>query len=152
MSARVLPKSTAQREEEIMQAHQYKSKPVDHRIFESMGDMGVPKVKSRPLTEPVDIHFHSDERMALRSEERELKAVQEAKKKEQERMRKCKKNVEKMKFTVKHPMKTAVRSTKELTIPKTPTSRLDARHGTKFLSTARLVCDDDEDRSSNTLI
>jgi hypothetical protein len=66
MSARVLPKSTAQREEEIMQAHQYKSKPVDHRIFESMGDMGVPKVKSRPLTEPVDIHFHSDERMALR--------------------------------------------------------------------------------------
>jgi len=69
LTARVLPKSTAEREEELMaefQKNTFKAKPVNPMVFESNGELGVPQVRARKATEPVDIHFKSDERIEAR--------------------------------------------------------------------------------------
>ena len=40
----------------------FKARPINKRIFESMGEAGVPKVEARPPTEPVEFHLNIDRR------------------------------------------------------------------------------------------
>jgi hypothetical protein len=40
----------------------FKARPLDKRIFESSGEMGVPKVAARPVTEPSCFELKSDAR------------------------------------------------------------------------------------------
>jgi hypothetical protein len=44
--------------------HPFKALPLDRRIFDSAGEMGVPKVAARPVTEPHEFEFRSDKRTA----------------------------------------------------------------------------------------
>ena len=36
---------------------QFRARPVSHRVLESCGDQGVPKVAPKPLTEPQEFSF-----------------------------------------------------------------------------------------------
>lgn len=40
----------------------FKARPLDKRIFESSGEMGVPKIAARPVTEPSCFELKSDAR------------------------------------------------------------------------------------------
>jgi len=40
----------------------FKARPLDKRIFESSGELGVPKVAARPVTEPSCFELRSDAR------------------------------------------------------------------------------------------
>jgi len=44
----------------------FRARPVNKRVLESSGDMGVPKVPKVALTAPVEPHFHIEERLATR--------------------------------------------------------------------------------------
>lgn len=59
--------------------HAFKAKPVDRRVLESTGEMGVPKVASRPATEISEFHLRTDVRGLARD------AGDEEKKREKER-------------------------------------------------------------------
>lgn len=41
----------------------FKAKPVDKRIFQSQGEIGVPKVAARPVTQPKEFSFNTDKRL-----------------------------------------------------------------------------------------
>jgi hypothetical protein len=45
----------------------FKALPVDPRIFESMGDFGVPKVISKPVTATSEFSFHTDKRLGVKT-------------------------------------------------------------------------------------
>jgi hypothetical protein len=49
------------------QAHIFKAKPVDQRILQSMGDLGVPKIQPKEATQPHEFHLSSSHRAAYRS-------------------------------------------------------------------------------------
>ena len=53
-------------EMEKLQKQPFKARPVDKRIFTSMGEMGVPKVESRAVTEPLPFDFRVDKRIPLK--------------------------------------------------------------------------------------
>jgi hypothetical protein len=113
----------------------------------SVGDLpgaGLSKWKPGRLTQPLSPNLRVNQRAGhghtvMSTEEREMAAVEAAKQKESERMKKARANVERMKFSVANPMQTAVRSTKQLTIPVTPVSRLASRKGERYCSTAKLA-------------
>ena len=42
--------------------HAFRAKPVNKRIFECMGEVGVPKVEAKTTTEPVEFHLNCDRR------------------------------------------------------------------------------------------
>lgn len=59
-------KSQSEREAEeleYMEAHQFKARPLDRRVLESAGDLGVPRLRPAPTTETAEFHFHTDERL-----------------------------------------------------------------------------------------
>jgi len=41
----------------------FKARPIDKRIFQSTGELGVPKVTTRPVTQPVAFSFNTDKRL-----------------------------------------------------------------------------------------
>lgn len=49
--------------EEIMK-HSFKARQIDRRIFESNGELGVPKVEAKPLTVPQEFHLQLEIRAA----------------------------------------------------------------------------------------
>jgi hypothetical protein len=49
-------------EMEEIQKHPFRARPLDRRIFESTGELGVPKVAARPVTEPVEFSLQVDKR------------------------------------------------------------------------------------------
>lgn len=51
-------------EEEMKQikANPFKAKPVNKRIFESNGELGVPKVEAKKSTEPIAFNLRGDQR------------------------------------------------------------------------------------------
>lgn len=51
---------------EVLQQQVFKAKPVDRRIFESMGELGVPKVAAKAVTETVPFDFRIDKRASVR--------------------------------------------------------------------------------------
>lgn len=51
-------------EKEMQAMPKFKALPVNQKILHSAGDLGVPRVPKRPLTEPVSPKFHTDERSA----------------------------------------------------------------------------------------
>ena len=65
--ARPKPLSREELEEAAMEEalkHTFKAKPVDRRVFESMGEMGVPKVASKASTACVEFHLRTEARGA----------------------------------------------------------------------------------------
>jgi hypothetical protein len=55
--------STEERELEYIKNHKpFKAKPVSQSIINSSGDLGVPRVKKRSVTEPVSPKFHYKEK------------------------------------------------------------------------------------------
>lgn len=44
---------------EEIQRHPFKARVLDRRIFDSAGELGVPKVSARPVTEPVEFAFRA---------------------------------------------------------------------------------------------
>ena len=44
--------------------HPFRARKLDRRIFESAGELGVPKVAARPVTEPTEFQFQADKRSA----------------------------------------------------------------------------------------
>ena len=44
----------------------FKAKPIDKRIFDSMGELGVPKVAAKPVTETVPFELRIDKRATIR--------------------------------------------------------------------------------------
>lgn len=70
VAVKAKPLSHVEKEEmEIEDAskHQFKARVMDKRIFNSMGEMGVPKVTSKKPTVPLDNHFESDRRASVRA-------------------------------------------------------------------------------------
>lgn len=64
--------SSAQMEEiELAQVPKFKARPLDPRIFESAGDLGVPRVPKPPPTEPLQVHFATEERSRKRPRQNE---------------------------------------------------------------------------------
>jgi hypothetical protein len=64
------PLSHVEKEEmemEELSKHQFRARTMDKRIFNSMGEMGVPKVASKKSTVPLDTHFASDRRASVRA-------------------------------------------------------------------------------------
>eukprot|EP00743_Colponemidia_sp_Colp-15_P001972 GILK01002145.1.p1 GENE.GILK01002145.1~~GILK01002145.1.p1 ORF type:complete len:714 (-),score=130.71 GILK01002145.1:182-2245(-) len=56
--------STAEREmQELANVQPFKARPLNPKIMESCGDLGVPKVSKVPLTEPQEFHFAVDDRL-----------------------------------------------------------------------------------------
>ncbi|KAJ1401385.1 hypothetical protein B484DRAFT_405742, partial [Ochromonadaceae sp. CCMP2298] len=51
-------------EMEEIQKHPFRARPLDRRIFESTGELGVPKVAARAVTEPVEFSLQVDRRSA----------------------------------------------------------------------------------------
>ena len=51
-------------EMEEINRHPFRARRLDRRIFESAGELGVPKVAARPVTEPVEFEFRADKRSA----------------------------------------------------------------------------------------
>lgn len=65
------PPSREEIEEKQMQEfqhHQFKHKPVDHKIFESAGELGVPKVQPKTVTEPEPFNLRIDRRPKRQSQ------------------------------------------------------------------------------------
>jgi hypothetical protein len=56
-----------QEEMEAFQKNPFKANPVDKRIFESSGPIGVPKPAMRPLTEPQPFNLRIDQRSSSRA-------------------------------------------------------------------------------------
>lgn len=56
-------------EEEIaeIKKHQFRARPLDRRVLESRGDLGVPRVTKPELTEPRAFHFRSEIRAEIRN-------------------------------------------------------------------------------------
>ena len=109
----------------------------------SVGTMPRKRVihQSKGPTIPLTPHFKSDERSRmhikstiLSTEDREMLVVEEARKVEEERVKKAKKVFLWVKRHSSNVVKTIVRSTKELTIPTTPVSHLMKRKGQKVCS------------------
>lgn len=73
------PSRVEQEEAEFLaaQAHAFKAKPVDKRIFQSMGDLGVPKVQPKEVTQPEEFHLASSQRAAYRSSLSQSQQVKE---------------------------------------------------------------------------
>eukprot|EP01096_Ripella_sp_DP13-Kostka_P009535 TRINITY_DN3665_c1_g1_i1.p1 TRINITY_DN3665_c1_g1~~TRINITY_DN3665_c1_g1_i1.p1 ORF type:complete len:517 (+),score=223.36 TRINITY_DN3665_c1_g1_i1:329-1879(+) len=61
-------------QDEYEMAKQFHANPIDYRIFESNGELGLRMVDVLPLTTPQDIHLHTEARAQLR---RELRLRQE---------------------------------------------------------------------------
>ena len=55
------------REEEEECRHQFKARPLDRRILESTGEMGVPKVAKGGVTQPQPFHFSTETRPRVRA-------------------------------------------------------------------------------------
>eukprot|EP01047_Picozoa_sp_COSAG01_P093829 COSAG01_NODE_24873_length_763_cov_1.216867_1_plen_212_part_10 len=56
--------STAEREaREMAEMPKFKARALNKKILESAGELGVPKVHKKPLTEPKQFNFKSDERI-----------------------------------------------------------------------------------------
>eukprot|EP00624_Nannochloropsis_granulata_P001555 evm.model.NODE_17682_length_3311_cov_23.115374.2 len=55
------------REEQEGCRHQFKARPLDRRILESTGEMGVPKVAKGGVTQPQPFHFSTDSRPRVRA-------------------------------------------------------------------------------------
>lgn len=51
-------------EMEEIARHPFKARTLDRRIFDSAGELGVPKVAARPVTEPVEFEFRAEKRLA----------------------------------------------------------------------------------------
>ena len=47
---------------------QFKAHPVNRRVLESAGQLGVPRIKKQKLTEPVNLFFHTEKRAVERAE------------------------------------------------------------------------------------
>ena len=69
-TGRPLPKSRETQEAELLEEasnHPFKAKPVDRRIFSSMGELGVPKVAAKPMTVCEEFTFrYNEERVSQR--------------------------------------------------------------------------------------
>jgi targeting protein for Xklp2 len=73
-TGRPRPKSFQEKEEEAMEEaskHVFKFKPVDKRIFSSMGELGVPKVPAKACTNFDEFTFRYEERAASRQQQRD---------------------------------------------------------------------------------
>lgn len=58
------PHVMEQEEKELEECkHQFKARPLDRRILQSTGEMGVPKVAKSDVTLPQPFHFKTDERV-----------------------------------------------------------------------------------------
>eukprot|EP00428_Durinskia_dybowskii_P076584 CAMPEP_0170359130 /NCGR_PEP_ID=MMETSP0117_2-20130122/2594_1 /TAXON_ID=400756 /ORGANISM="Durinskia baltica, Strain CSIRO CS-38" /LENGTH=786 /DNA_ID=CAMNT_0010613379 /DNA_START=70 /DNA_END=2430 /DNA_ORIENTATION=- len=51
-----------QAEMEEISRHPFRALPLDRRIFDSAGELGVPKIPAKPLTEPMEFEFRADKR------------------------------------------------------------------------------------------
>ncbi len=49
-------------EMEEISRHPFRARRLDRRIFDSAGELGVPKVAARPVTEPMEFEFRADKR------------------------------------------------------------------------------------------
>ena len=62
--SKATPTPTQVQREELdlaeMRTHAFKARPLDRRIFESMGELGVPKVEARAPTDPMEFHLQTD--------------------------------------------------------------------------------------------
>jgi targeting protein for Xklp2 len=73
-TGRPRPKSFQEKEEEAMaeaSKHVFKFKPVDKRIFSSMGELGVPKVPAKECTSFDEFTFRYEERASTRHQQRD---------------------------------------------------------------------------------
>jgi len=73
-TGKVRPLSYEQLVEQQMEEFEknaFRAKPVNKKIFLSMGESGVPKVQARPATEPLEIVLHIDRRASLRDSNHE---------------------------------------------------------------------------------
>jgi hypothetical protein len=64
------PPSRVEQEEaefQAAQSHTFKAKPVNKRILQSTGDLGVPKVQPKETTQPQEFHLASSQRAAYRA-------------------------------------------------------------------------------------
>lgn len=64
-TARPKPLSREEQEDKMMkeiESKPFKARAIDQRIFSSVGELGVPKVPAKPLTEPVAFEFRTDKR------------------------------------------------------------------------------------------
>jgi hypothetical protein len=63
------PSRVEQEEAEFLaaQSHAFKAKPVNKRIFQSTGDLGVPKIQPKETTQPQEFHLVSSQRAAYRA-------------------------------------------------------------------------------------
>ena len=120
-----------------------KSTIVKQRIRSSTGMMVKSTISYKPRapTIPLTPKFKSDERSRmhiksaiLSTEDREMLAIGEARKVEEQRVHKAKKVFQWVKCHSATVVKTIIRSTKELTVPTTPVSHLRKRKGQKVCS------------------
>jgi hypothetical protein len=51
-----------EQEMQDIQSHPFRARKLDRRIFESAGELGVPKVAAKPVTEPVEFQLRADQR------------------------------------------------------------------------------------------
>lgn len=71
-TGRPKPKSREEVERETVEEaskHQFKARPVDKRIFSSLGELGVPKVAARPVTTCEEFTFHYNEDRVMRRQQ-----------------------------------------------------------------------------------
>lgn len=67
-------------EEELQKCQPFKARPLDRRILESAGDLGVPRVPKASLTEPQEFRFQTDSRAeSIRTREARDLVVEETK-------------------------------------------------------------------------
>lgn len=94
----------------------------------------------------VDERAKGSRKIVLSSEDREIIEVQKTKSVETERMKKSKKKLQRMKVLSANPVRSVIRSTKQLTIPTTPVSHVARRKGKKpFSSIASVLTKEEED-------
>jgi targeting protein for Xklp2 len=81
-------KSTAEREEAEMAAvPKFRARPLDRRVMQSAGDLGVPCVPRAAATRSHGVHFASDDRIRARHEREEAEEKERAEREAREKAR-----------------------------------------------------------------
>ncbi len=100
-----------------------------------------PKIHTKSLTKPVSPKLRVDRRSRLKSrplppssEELKMLLLEQTRQATKDRVQRAKKEFQRIKIKSTQPMKSVVRSTKQLTMPHTPKSNLVKRLGVKVCS------------------
>ena len=126
IAERPKPKSTLEREVEYIRNHgQFRARPVNRKVMNSAGELGVPKVEKRQVTKAKEFNFHTAKRAEVVSEKRSKQEIRSDASSKRSGNNRRLGHLDRTILESK-PMET-VRSSAKLCVPKTPNLRTKTR-------------------------